>query len=183
MSAASANRRLLAASAAVAIGITPVVLPTLPSAAEPSSGAYIAERDLEYTTYVDPRFGAAITYPSSVFVIDKGNHDQFTKFISMDGLANFYLINMHSDPGWIIEDLAAEAEAAFAQENALITYRRMKNDWFVLSGFISDNIFYRKTIVSNDGKVTSTFQINFPKEQKPFYYDIVERMSWSFKPR
>jgi len=143
---------------------------------------HLVQQDLEYTRDVDAKTGTAITYPSSIFTKSDESTDEFTKFVSSDRLATFYLISMYNDHKQTIPELSAAAEEAFAEEKALITYRRAKQDWFVLSGFVANNIFYRKTVLSDRGRVIRTFQINFPRNQKPFYYDIVERMSWSFKP-
>jgi hypothetical protein len=149
----------------------------------PTSSHRLVRQDLKYTRYVDAKTGTAITYPGSVFSKSDESTDQFTKFISSDGLATFYLSSRYNHHNETIPDLSATAEEALAEEKALITYRRAKQDWFVLSGFANNTIFYRKTVLSNDGAVIDTFQINFPKSQKPFYYNIVERMSWSFKPQ
>jgi hypothetical protein len=141
------------------------------------------EQVLEYTRYVDAKSGIAITYPKAIFTKSGESTGQFTKFVSSDGLATFFLIGMPNHYKQSIYDLSAAAEQSFAEEGAQITYRRAKQDWFVLSGFVANNIFYRKTVLSDGGQIIGTFQINFPKDQKPFYYNIVERMSWSFKPR
>jgi len=174
---------------AVSIGINTSIMP-IPLSATQSPSALSTpmpllqsvQEKVEYRRYVDAKSGISITYPASIFTKSDESTDQFTKFISLDHRTTFYLISMHNHQGQNIDDLAAAAEAAFAEEKAVITYRRKRQDWFVLSGFISNNIFYRKTILSNGGQTIGTFQINFPKDQKPFYYDIVERMSWSFKP-
>jgi hypothetical protein len=183
-----ATRQLLAI--AVSIGIGTLILSAPLSAAQspsalnmPTSSLRLVQQDLEYTRYVDAKTGTAITYPGSIFTKSDESTDQFTRFVSADRLATFYLISRYNHHKQTIPDLSAAAEEAFAEEKALITYRRAKQDWFVLSGFVADNIFYRKTVLSDSGQIIGTFQINFPKDQKPFYYNIVERMSWSFKPR
>jgi hypothetical protein len=182
-----ASRSPLAMAISIGVGtlIMPVPLSVAPLSAAPLSAAQgpSASNDLKYTRYVDAKTGTAITYPGSVFSKSDESTDQFTKFISSDRLATFYLISRYNHHKETIPDLSATAEEALAEEKALITYRRVKQDWFVLSGFVNDNIFYRKTVLSNDGEAIATFQINFPKSQKPFYYNIVERMSWSFKPQ
>jgi len=189
-----ATRQPLAIAVSIGVGVGTLIMPVhvpahLPDAQNPPASTMptpqhrLDQQDLEYTRYVDAKTGTAITYPGSIFSKSDESTDQFTKFISSDRLATFYLISRHNDHNETIADLSATAEEALAEEKALITYRRAKQDWFVLSGFINNNIFYRKTVLANDGKAIVTFQINFPKSQKPFYYDIVERMSWSFKPR
>ncbi|UEM25081.1 hypothetical protein JL100_033900 (plasmid) [Skermanella mucosa] len=147
----------------------------------PSPGA--APQDHRYATFRDPGSGTVLTYPASVFTRADDGTGRFAKFVSTDRLSTLYVVGRENDPEQSVADLSEAAEAALAEESARITYRRRKADWFVLSGFIGDNIFYRKTVLAHRGRTVGTFQINFPKEQKPFYYGIVERMSWSFKPR
>jgi hypothetical protein len=187
-----ATRQPLAIAMSIGVGTLIVSIPLSaplsaaqsPSALNmPTSSLRLVQQDLEYTRYVDAKTGAAITYPRSIFTKSDESTDQFTKFVSSDRVATFYLISRDNDHKQTISDLSADAEEAFAEEKALITYRRAKRDWFVLSGFVANNIFYRKTVLSDSGRIIGTFQINFPKHQKPFYYNIVERMSWSFKPQ
>ena len=142
-----------------------------------------AGQDHRYAAYREPASGTVLAYPESVFTRADDGAGRFAKFVSADGLSTFYVAGRENDPYQDVAELSEAAEAALAEEKAQITYRRTKSDWFVLSGFIAGNIFYRKTVLSDRGRAVVTFQINFPKEQKPFYYGIVERMSWSFKPR
>ncbi|QQP93421.1 hypothetical protein IGS68_32880 (plasmid) [Skermanella sp. TT6] len=151
------------------------------AAAVPSHAA--AQQDHRYAAYREPGSGTVLTYPASVFTRADDGTGRFAKFVSADLRSTFYVVGRENDPGQGIAELSAAAESALAEEKALITYRRRKEDWFVLSGYIGDNIFYRKTVLARRGRTVGTFQINFPKDQKPFYYGIVERMSWSFKPR
>jgi hypothetical protein len=183
-----AIRQPLAMVVSIGVGtlITPIPLLAAqnpPDQSMPTPSLRLAQQGLEYTRYVDAKTGTAITYPRSIFTKADDSTDQFTKFVSSDGLATFYLISMRNHYKQSLHDLSLAAEEAFAEEKALITYRRAKQDWFVLSGFVANNIFYRKTVLSDGGQTIGTFQINFPKDQKPFYYNIVERMSWSFKPQ
>ena len=68
-------------------------------------------------------------------------------------------------------------------EAASITYERSKENWFVLSGHDGDRIYYQRTAISSASSEASTLFIDIPTEQKPFYQDIIARMSWSFRPR
>src|SRR3954447_8378985 len=136
---------VIAVSIGVSVGtlIMPVHVPAhLPDAQNPSASNMpttryrLDQQDLEYTRYVDAKTGTAITYPGAVFSKSDESTDQFTKFISSDGLATFYLMSRYNQHNETIPDLSATTEEALAEEKALITYRRANQDWFVLSGFV-----------------------------------------------
>ena len=61
-----------------------------------------------------------------------------------------------------------------------VTYSPSGETWLVISGFRNDRIFYEKYMFS-DGMIFA-FGIDFPKERKPYYSPIVERIENSFKP-
>ena len=60
-----------------------------------------------------------------------------------------------------------------------VTYSPQGETWLVVSGYRGELIFYEKYFFK-DG-VISAFGIDFPKDEKPFYAPIVERIENSFK--
>lgn len=146
------------------------------------SGYEAYQGGLVFMRFADTRFDASVCYPGTVFRAVE-NRANGLRFISDDGLAWFQLSHHANERRRSIRELMGEAEQELAARSASITYRRTKDDWFVLSGYLGDRIYYRKTILTNAGAAADTLLINFPEEQKPFYYDIVERMSWSYRSR
>ncbi|MES2764995.1 MAG: SHOCT domain-containing protein [Bacteroidota bacterium] len=63
--------------------------------------------------------------------------------------------------------------------NKNVTYKVLKNNFFVVTGFKGDNVYYRKTI-EKDGKF-KTFYTEYPKSKKAQIDPITVRMSRSFK--
>ena len=61
-----------------------------------------------------------------------------------------------------------------------VTYSPSGKTWLVLSGFRGNHIFYEKYMFK-DG-VISAFGVDFPKERKPFFSPIIERIEDSFRP-
>ena len=61
----------------------------------------------------------------------------------------------------------------------LDTYKRQKDNWFVVSGYIGPKIFYQKTFLSND--MFKTFYIEYPESQRSIYDPILSRLGSSFK--
>ena len=60
-----------------------------------------------------------------------------------------------------------------------MTYSPSGDSWLVISGFRGERIFYEKYFF-HDG-VISAFGMDFPKEDKPLYAPIIERIEDSFK--
>ena len=60
-----------------------------------------------------------------------------------------------------------------------ITYKVSRSNWFVISGYENENIFYEKTIFRNDEFMT--FEIEYPKDQKSIFNPIAAKISKSFK--
>ncbi len=145
-----------------------------------------SQAGLAFEPLADPRMGAVVCYPSTVFrKVEEA--DGRLRFVSDDGLAWFTLSRERGEdePGATdgsAREAMAQALEELAAERADVTYRRQVGAWFVVSGYRGDRIFYRKTVIGPDG-AADTLLIDFPRDQKPFYYDMVERMSWSFKPK
>ena len=59
-----------------------------------------------------------------------------------------------------------------------VTYRPSGDSWLVISGFRGERIFYEKYFF-RDG-IISAFGMDFPKEDKPFYAPVIERIEDSF---
>jgi hypothetical protein len=171
------------------------VAAALPAAGLPGSGGAAAldacpegrtgyedfQGGLVFEPVVEPSTGMRVCYPSTVFRRATDDSGAF-RFVSDDGLAWFTLTRAPGD-GRPPRDLAEEATRRLAGERASVTYRRTTEDWFVLSGYRGERIYYLKSVLAEDGAAVDTFLIEFPREQRPFYYDIVERMSWSFRGR
>jgi hypothetical protein len=76
-----------------------------------------------------------------------------------------------------------QAKRDLLSRSASITYSRIKDNWFVLSGHTGDRIYYWRTVIDGAALARDTLYISIPVEQKTFYYDIIARMSRSFRLR
>ncbi|HEY0420110.1 MAG TPA: hypothetical protein VGC80_11390, partial [Acetobacteraceae bacterium] len=77
----------------------------------------------------------------------------------------------------------AEAERDIGENGGgSITYRRVTRDWFVLSGYLADRIYYRRSFLARGGAVIATLWIEFPRAMKPCLEAAVATMSLSFRP-
>jgi len=66
------------------------------------------------------------------------------------------------------------------EPNRTCTYKVLKGDWFVMSGYLSDGrVFYRKTL--SQDKMFKSFEITYDKNQKDLYDRIVAHLAKSFE--
>jgi len=63
--------------------------------------------------------------------------------------------------------------------NKTVTYKLLKDNFFVVSGYKGDNVYYQKT-VNNNGKL-KTFYTEYPRSKKAEMDPVTVRMSRSFK--
>ena len=77
----------------------------------------------------------------------------------------------------------AEAERDIGENGrGSVTYRRITPDWFVLSGYLADRIYYRRSFLARGGAVIATLWIEIPRALKPCLERAVATMSLSFRP-
>jgi hypothetical protein len=144
-------------------------------------GAAHADRFIDrgngWQTYINERFFMRFDYPADIFAPQEPPQNGGGRtFLAKDAeLIIYALHNIDNETPASFKRRMAETEG---YEN--VTYSPSGETWLVLSGFRGGHIFYEKYMFK-DG-VISAFGIDFPKERKPFYAPIVERIENSFKP-
>lgn len=135
-----------------------------------------------WQTYANARFGTMIEYPADVFLPQPppDNGDGRT-FVSADGSATFFVFGQHN-----YDDL--DAAAMMERDRELggydqVTYRQTGKGWYVLSGYVGEDIFYRKVLIDRDSGLVHVFGISYPAAARETFNSIVTRMSKSFGPR
>lgn len=135
----------------------------------------------EWAKLVEPRFGGHIAYPADVFApypADPGEAE--ARFVSSDGRARLAMSAWTNDegeaPGRMKSRLLAEAR------DRSVTYNPGGRNWFVLSGYKGDDIYYQKVMYSCGGQVVTAFGLSYPAAQRHVYDPIVERIEDSFRP-
>ena len=138
--------------------------------------------NLVFERFSHQSLGATVCYPIRVFPVMSPIAGGF-RFTSDDGLSWFSVSSAALSRETLIHDVMDSAKRSLLAKAASITYERSKENWFVLSGHDGDRIYYQRTAISSASSEASTLFIDIPTEQKPFYQDIIARMSWSFRPQ
>ena len=145
------------------------------SASAQESDAFVENAD-GWQTYANGRFGMRLDFPADVFspAAPPENGDGRT-FRSSD--ATLQVFAFENSDGDDPASLKQELVGAEGYEN--VTYSPTGRDWLVLSGFRGNTIFYEKYFFR--AGVISAFGMGFPRDRKPFYAPIVERIEDSFR--
>lgn len=119
-------------------------------------------------TYVNERFGTSVSFPAEIFVDHEeppANGDGLT-FVSRDGasLAVFGMYNAFDDtPASLADRLGADNGPSYK-----LTYRRVGDDWIVLSGRDKGLVFYDRYEFGRDG-VIHGMSLRYPVDLKLRY--------------
>jgi len=128
-----------------------------------------------WQTYVNDHFGMQFDIPADFRPAappEDGGGRSFDK-----GNALIYIFASQNTDG----DTPAsfQRQMAGTQGYEHVTYSPAGQSWLVISGFRGDRIFYEKYFF-RDGLI-SAFGMDFPKEDKPLYAPVIERIEDSFK--
>lgn len=134
-----------------------------------------------YGRYYNQRFGYSISYPKDIlYPQGESDNGDGQKFLSKNADATLLVYASHNALEKTVKDLYQEAVSENTETNALknVTYKVLKKNWFVVSGFKDKNIFYQKTVMTNYGY--KSFYIEYPASKKTSYNPIVKTVAASF---
>lgn len=141
----------------------------------------------DYETYGNGRFGFSIDFPRKLLVPQRAadNGDGQT-FISHDGKTRMSVWGSNnsadpSEPPDTPKTVYAKALKAIKKDGKRqLTLKLQKDNWFVLSGFEGENIFYRKVYFIENQFIN--FEIVYPSVQREQWDAEAARLGKSFKP-
>lgn len=144
--------------------------------------AHTVLADDVYHTYHNPRFGYSIAYPKDI-LYPQGDSDNGDgqKFVSKNADASLIVYGSNNALNQSLQDLYLEESRGGTYENPakVVTYRILKNNWFVVSGYNSRKVFYQKTILNKNQ--FKSFYFEYPESKKNIYDLIIRHIASSFK--
>lgn len=138
--------------------------------------------EIFYNIYNNKKFEYSISYPKDLLHPQgEAPNGDGQKFLSKEADVTLLVYGSHNINDQTIEENYQENSQGGTEENPtkVITYRLLKGNWFVVSGYLSGRIFYQKTILNNHQ--FKTFYFEYPESKKKFYNPIIKRLSNSFK--
>jgi len=166
-----------------AILLSILLIAGMPALAQPPACPARGEGPL--AAYRNDRFGYGFDVPPN-FAMDPSSvppGGDGARFWTADRRATA-VVNAQPNPrGLSVQDLLADAEGdVVANSGGTITYRRVQDSWFVLSGTMAGRIFYRRTMLTRAGTI-ATLWMEFPRDMRPCLDGAVTTMSLSFRGR
>ena len=130
-----------------------------------------------WARYTNARYGFSVAYPHSLFApapeADNGDGRAFVARdgsgaeIRVSGSLNIDGQSPKQFKRWLVGTVPGYHN---------VTYQPVGKDWFVLSGFHGDKIYYDKTIFSCEALVLVTLAMTCPAAEKAAYDPIVKRV-------
>lgn len=132
--------------------------------------------------FVNERFGIRFSVPSDVFEQSRrSSTEDGQTFITADGRARIVVYGAENTEKFSLAEYRRTLLAEFPGYDDR-SYDPGGRTWFVLSGFKGNDIYYQKVMFSCGERRISVLSITFPRDEKPFYSPLVERIEDSFRP-
>ena len=131
-----------------------------------------------WTAYENGLFGWQIEYPANLLEpLPLTDNNAARGFRSADGAAELVAYGGPNDFGDVARYRKFILGLGHHQD---LTYDPVGADWFVLSGYRANRIYYEKYVFSEDREMVHAFALEYPRDQKDLYNDIATQMSRSF---
>jgi len=136
----------------------------------------------KYANYHNQRFNYSIAYPKDIlYPQGESDNGDGQKFLSKDADAILTVYGSNNVLNQTLADLYLEESkgGTYDSPKKVVTYKVLKNNWFVVSGYNSGKIFYQKTILNKDQ--FKSFYFEYPASKKKIYDPITKHIASSFK--
>jgi hypothetical protein len=138
----------------------------------------VSQENFTYNNYTNSRYGFSVSYPSNFTKDRPSENGDGQVFRSPDKKFELraYASYGPSVSGMTIKEIYNENISNYEQ----VTYKVLKSNWFVLSGYNKGKIFYMKSFVGAEAQYTILME--YPISEKTKYDDRVTAITKSFKP-
>lgn len=133
--------------------------------------------NVNYERYYNSRFNYSLLYPTHILVKQPApENDDGRTFTSPDSRIIMKVFGSHNVFHKTIQNLYDEE---LNQPNQTVSYKRFADNWFVISGYENNRVFYQK-IMLHEGDVL-TLSIHYDKSLQSKLDPIVAAISRSFQ--
>lgn len=155
--------------------------PALPPVPETPSDDRFTEQGNGWALYENDRYGTHISFPANYFKPEAppANGDGRT-FTSVDGTASFYVFAQYNALGLSLEESLEQDWQLGGYDE--VTYQKSGAGWYVLSGYVGPDIFYRRVIHNGPDGLIRVFEIRYPAARKKDFDAAVTYMANTFGP-
>jgi len=129
----------------------------------------------KYNSYKNPRFEFTVKYPANIEKRKDPANSDGCEFVYEDG---FNIKVYGSNEPSVMNLKLDEIYKSELKNHKDVTYKTKKDNWYVISGYDGNMIFYEKTFVGKESK--NTLYIEYPSNLRDKYYDVISVISKSF---
>lgn len=133
---------------------------------------------VDFKVYTNARFGFRVEYPADWGEPETSTNGDGARVYNSVRSASIVLSGWRLD-GDTVKALFDADSRDDTKRQRTVTYKVMKGDWYVVSGFEGDNIFYRKVIVREAEDRQASFTLTFPKARKVEFDPVIARIAAS----
>ena len=135
----------------------------------------------DWVVHQNARYGFSISYPASLFAIEKTSeagdgHIFYAAKLDARLLAGVLVNQDDHSPASYLDFIANRSYPGYT-----ISYRKLGSSWFALSGQNGEKIFYEKVQFSCSGRLISSFAVIYPISSRTVINPVIERMEDSFR--
>lgn len=130
---------------------------------------------ISYKKYINTRFEFSIEYPSSFVIKLVPDNNDGRIFSSQDGNTELTVSGINN----VLNETPSSVYNDTLKEHNNASYKKLQNNWFIVSWIEGDKIVYQKSIVGKGS--TNTFIFKYPSNKKSYYDSIIEHLIFSFK--
>jgi len=140
------------------------------------------KHEIKYARYMNARFAFGVSYPEGI-LIPQGEADNGDgqKFISKDGKAIMLAYGYNNTEEFTLKTVFRGAIKNNSGLAGKVIYKKLKDNWFVVSGIKGDTVFYTKVIYKSKDDQFIKFVMSYPESQRSLYDPIVAEVSKSLK--
>lgn len=137
-----------------------------------------AAGDHLWKSYTNERFQYAICYPEDLLVPQgESPNSDGQKFLAKDG-AQLIVFGQYNALNQSLRAVSANTAARLTGPSGKVTYKVLKQNWFVVSGTNTQTIFYAKTLYSGDQ--FKSFELTYSHSATAVYEPLVSRLNTCF---
>jgi curved DNA-binding protein CbpA len=163
---------------------SPIPVGEVQARPEPTVGAAPAlssTKPRTWAIYRNARVGFALKYPADVFSLGGNEIDHDDRLLtSKDGRALLRISVMANDP----RNTVAEYRRSLIAEryaDATFHYTPQRDNWFVLSGSVGEEMFYERITFSCDQRSIHGWLLVYPTSERSSFDVIVEEMHRGYR--
>jgi hypothetical protein len=145
------------------------------TASKPSTKKEPSTSSMTYQTYTNSRFGFSVQYPNHLMMASPPANGDGATFYNEELEITVYGSHQSCVNGDTVEACYEEELASIPVD---VTYKKVSNDWYVLSYIDNGWIVYKKTFFGQS--VSNSFMIKYPASLKEKFDPIVTHVSKTF---